>query len=103
MFLGHYFDGGDWDDSKISGIKKFIGRFDRWTASATETGEKIDLSSFVKQIDGYVESFKFNKVISSWMEFYNSNKNKTINIETADELKKIFKNFAPGFGNKVLV
>jgi len=99
MFIGHYFDGGDWDDSKISGIKKFIGRFDKWTASATETGEKIDLSSFVKQIDGYVENFKFNKVISSWMEFYNSNKNKVINKETAEELIKIFKNFAPGFKN----
>jgi leucyl-tRNA synthetase len=97
MFIGHYFDGGDWDDSKISGIRRFIGRFDRWASSATETGEKIDLSAFVKQIDGYVESFKFNKVMSSWMEFYNSNKNKVIDKNTADELIKIFKNFAPGF------
>jgi leucyl-tRNA synthetase len=97
MFIGHYFDGGDWDDSKISGIKRFIGRFDRWTSSASESGEKIDLSEFIKQIDGYVESFKFNKVISTWMEFYNKNKNTVMDMQTAEELKKIFMVFAPGF------
>lgn len=103
MFIGHYFDGGDWDDSKISGIRRFIGRFDKWTSSAIDGGEKIDLTAFTKQIDGYVEAFKFNKVVSSFMEFYNHNKNKTIDIETAEELKSIFKVFAPGFGNKLLV
>ena len=97
MFLGHYFDGGDWDDSKISGIRRFMGRFDKWTSSAIEGGEKIDLNAFTKQIGGYVEAFKFNKVISSFMEFYNNNKNKIINIETAGELKEIFCIFAPGF------
>lgn len=96
MFLGHYFDGGDWDDSKISGIKRFIGRFDRWTNSAVEGGEKINFSAFIKQIDNYVEAFKFNKVVSSWMEFYNHNKGKIIDKDTAKELKKVFSIFAPG-------
>jgi leucyl-tRNA synthetase len=99
MFIGHYFDGGDWDDSKISGIRRFIGRFDRWTTSAIDGGEKIDLEPFIKQIDGFVESFKFNKVISAWMEFYNKNKDKKIDIETAEELKEIFCIFAPDFKN----
>jgi len=97
MFIGHYFDGGDWDDSKISGIRRFIGRFDKWTSSSIDDGEKIDLNAFTKQIDGYVESFKFNKVVSSFMEFYNNNKNKVIDKETAGELIKIFHTFAPGF------
>lgn len=97
FFIGHYFDGGDWDDSKISGIKRFIGRFDRWTSAAIEEGEKIDLKPFIEQIDSYVESFKFNKVVSSWMEFYNKNKDKVIDKETAAELVRIFRNFAPGF------
>ncbi len=100
MFIGHYFDGGDWDDSKISGIRRFIGRFDKWTSSAIDGGEKINLNAFTKQVDGYVEAFKFNKVVSSFMEFYNNNKNKTIDIETADGLRKIFCIFAPGFKNK---
>jgi len=97
MFIGHYFDGGDWDDSKISGIRRFVGRFDKWTSSSIDGGEKIDLEPFIKQIDGYVESFKFNKVVSSFMEFYNKNKGKVIDKETAEELIKIFRIFAPGF------
>lgn len=101
MFIGHYFDGGDWDDSKITGIKRFIGRFDRWTASAIDSGEKIDLGAFESQIGGYVESFKFNKVVSSFMEFYNKNKDKTIDLDTAKNLQTIFKCFAPGFGNTI--
>jgi len=60
-------------------------------------GKSIDLAKFKEQIDGYVESFKFNKVVSTWMEFYNKNKDKKINVETAEELKKIFRIFAPGF------
>lgn len=100
MFLGHYFDGGDWDDSKINGIRRFIGRFDKWTSSAIDGGEKIDLEPFIKQIDGYTETFKFNKVVSSFMEFYNKNKGKVIDKETAEELIKIFRIFAPGFGKK---
>lgn len=99
MFIGHYFDGGDWDDSKISGIRRFIGRFERWTSSAIEEGQKIDLEPFKKQIDMYVESFKFNKVISTWMEFYNKHKNTAMDKETAIELIRIFQVFAPGFGN----
>jgi leucyl-tRNA synthetase len=97
MFIGHYFDGGDWDDSKISGIKRFIGRMERWLNLAISGGESIDMAKLKSDIDGYVESFKFNKVISTMMEFYNQNKNKVIDQETAMELKKIFSVFAPGF------
>ncbi len=97
MFIGHYFDGGDWDDSKIKGIRRFIGRFGRWTKESTEDGETIDLTKFIEDVDGFTESFKFNKVVSTFMEFYNKNKNKTINKSTADELVNIFKCFAPSY------
>lgn len=99
MFIGHYFDGGDWDDSKIKGIRRFIGRFDRWTKEATEDGETIYLTEFVNRIDVFTESFKFNKVVSTFMEFYNKNKSKTISKDTANELIKIFKCFAPSYEN----
>lgn len=48
-------------------------------------------------IDGYVESFKFNKVVSTLMEFYNSNKNDVIDIESAGKIRAILQVFAPGF------
>jgi len=97
MFIGHYFDGGDWDDSKITGIRRFIGRFKKWTDEASETGEEIDISQFRNKIDGFVTSFKFNKVVSTFMEFYNTNKNKQIHTSTANELKQMIKAFAPSF------
>ncbi len=95
MFIGHYFDGGSWDDSKIAGIKRSIARFTKWLDSATPSGEEIDSEKFFGVVDAYVESFKFNKVVSSFMEFYNSNKNKIPNTTTADYLKRMIRCFAP--------
>jgi leucyl-tRNA synthetase len=97
MFIGHYFDGGDWDDKKIVGIRRFINRFTRWLAEANDEGEKIILNEFISKIEFNTERFKFNKVISTFMEFYNKNKGRTMNNETAEELRKILKCFAPSF------
>ena len=97
MFIGHYFDGGSWDDSKIIGIRKFIGRMSRWLESANDEGEIIPLDGFKASIGGYVDTFKFNKVVSTFMEFYNKNKNKIINKETAIDLQDIMTCFAPSF------
>ena len=100
MFIGHYFDGGDWDDSKINGIRRFINRLRLWLNSATDDGENIDISNFEKLIDGYTESFKFNKVVSSFMEFYNSNKNKVPSKSVADKIERIFVCFCTNFKSK---
>lgn len=97
MFIGHYFDGGDWSDDKIIGIRRAIGKWKRWIESAEEGGEEISLEALTKSIDDYVESFKFNKVISTVMEFYNSNKGKKISKGTASEFEKLITCFAPNF------
>lgn len=97
MFIGHYFDGGDWNDSAINGISKFLGRMHRWLNLAISGGKKVDMAKLENTIDGYVESFKFNKVVSTLMEFYNSNKNDVIDIESAGKIKAILQVFAPGF------
>jgi leucyl-tRNA synthetase len=95
-FLGHYFDGGDWSDSHILGIRRFLGRFKTWTGNASIGGENIDLSSLRDKINGFVMSFKFNKVVSTLMEFYNSNKGKQVNLDTARGLEEIMECFASG-------
>ncbi len=100
MFIGHYFDGGDWDDSKIKGITRFVNRLRRWLENSSENGETLPLDDFIGKIDGYTESFKFNKVLSTFMEFYNKNKKKEISKETAKNLYNIFSCFAPGFEYK---
>lgn len=64
---------------------------------AISDGEKVDMAKMEETVDGYVESFKFNKVVSTMMEFYNSNKNKVIDFESADKIRTILQVFAPGF------
>ena len=93
MFIGHYFEGGDWNDKNIIGIKKFFARFEKFT---TEHGnDEIDLTQFENQINGYVEAFKFNKVVSSFMEFYNKNKDKKFTEDINVKLRIILSCFAP--------
>lgn len=100
MFIGHYFDGGSWDDGKIIGIRKFIGRMSRWLASSSDDGVRIDVDKLNNTIDGYVEAFKFNKVVSTLMEFYNSHKNIIPNKESANQLIVILKCFVPQFNSE---
>jgi leucyl-tRNA synthetase len=101
MFIGHYFDGGDWSDDKIAGIRRFINWFKEWTNNATEDGEVIDLSQFKSKIDRNVKNFKFNLVVSEFMSFRKKNKNKIVNKETAKELIEIFKCFAPSYESNI--
>jgi len=97
MFIGHYFDGGDWDDSKIKGIRRALGKWRRWIDAAEADGIEIEMDEFEKKIDSFVESFKFNKVISTMSEFYNKNKGEKINKETADRFEQMIACFAPNF------
>ena len=94
MFIGHYFDGGDWNDNNIVGIKRFFNRFDIWTTNENGAVKK-DLNELKNIINGFVESFKFNKVVSSFMEFYNKNKGINFDKETRMELRKMLACFAP--------
>ncbi len=102
MFIGPYFDGGDWDDTKINGIKKFIGRMSRWLGSAIDNGEDMDITGYRNEMNTQVERFKFNKVVSSSMEFYNANKHRILSIKTAKEIENILKCFIPNFKSTYL-
>lgn len=95
MFLGHYFDGGDWSDDKIVGIRRFFAKMKTWLNQIGE--ETVDLVSFEKEIDSNVNNFKMNKVVSKFMEFYNKNKNLKLNDDTKDKVVRMLQVFAPGF------
>lgn len=94
MFIGHYFEGGDWNDQNIIGIKKFFNRFDKWTLR--DGDQDLDLTEFENQIDGFVKAFKFNKVVSSFMEFYNKHNGRSLNKEVRLKLRRMLECFAPG-------
>jgi leucyl-tRNA synthetase len=99
MFIGHYFDGGSWSDQNINGIRRFIGKMKEWMSrKGTET---IDMAKFKKQVFDYTESFKFNKVVSSFMIFLNENKSKNLTDECKQELIEILSIYMPNISSKM--
>lgn len=84
MFIGHYFDGGNWSDQNINGVKRFFNRWNEWMSrTGTDT---VDVEKFKETVFSYTENFKFNKVVSSFMILFNENKTKNLNEKTKKEL-----------------
>lgn len=97
MFIGHYFDGGSWNDNNISGIKRFINRFNEWMS---RTGnDTVDVDKFKNEIFNYTEAFKFNKVVSSFMILVNNNRTKNLNEETKEKIIKLLEIYMPNIRN----
>lgn len=99
MFIGHYFDGGSWSDKSIKGIRRFINRMKIWLEKQGD--ETIDLSDFKQTIFNYTESFKFNKVVSSFMILLNENKHKAISKECKQEIVELLSLYIPGIKQKL--
>ena len=87
MFIGHYFDGGSWNDKNIKGIERFFTRFENWTNNVGN--DSIDIEIFKTQIFNYTEAFKFNKVVSSFMTLLKQNKHLKLKKEQSTELKNL--------------
>lgn len=95
MFLGHYFDGGSWSDESIVGIERFVNRFKEWMGR--DGVETVDVAGFRDEIFKYTESFKFNKVVSSFMTLLKQNKGKSLTVECRQELVTLLRIYMPGF------
>lgn len=65
-----------------------------------EGTEAIELSNFKKQIFDYTESFKFNKVVNSFMILFNENKNKELTKECKDEILDLLQIYMPSIREK---
>jgi hypothetical protein len=57
-------------------VKKVLGKMKTWLSKTGD--DTIDIETFEKTISNYTESFKFNKVVSSFMILLNQNKNKSL-------------------------
>lgn len=99
MFIGHYFDGGSWSDQNITGIQRFISKFKTWMSKTGD--DTIDMTAFKKLVFDYTESFKFNKVVSSFMVLLNENKHKSLTEEVKLDLISVLKIYMPGIEEKL--
>lgn len=94
MFIGHYFDGGSWNDNNIKGIERFISKMKVWLNN--EGSDIINLTLFKKTIFDYTESFKFNKVVSSFMILLKDNNKKHLTKECKKEIISLLEIYMPG-------
>lgn len=95
MFIGPYEDGGDWDDSRIVGIQRFLDRFRKKIKEASPDGVSVDLDPLKNQISKAIDSLKPNLIVANLMKFLKTTKKHSISLHTADELCKIMSCFAP--------
>lgn len=95
MFLGPYTEGGDWDDSSIKGITRFLCRLKKWLRNIGTT--YVNLTPLINKIDNSISRFKFNLVVSELMKFYNHHKNFQLDYDTTQKLITIIRCFAPNF------
>lgn len=76
MFMGPFTDGGDWSDTGIKGIDRFVKRI--YTFFTEKVNKKVDHDSViaalhrtVKKVTEDIEQLRFNTAISALMEFLN--------------------------------
>lgn len=76
MFMGPFTDGGDWNDSGIKGIARFVDKFYTLIRDKSEVKDKNELARIlnktIKKVGEDMEKFHFNTVVSALMEFTNA-------------------------------
>jgi leucyl-tRNA synthetase len=79
-FIGPYSDGGDFRDSGIAGMERFVKRVIRLIDDKQSKGIKSDkdkkelesrINIMIKRVTEGIERFKYNTAIASMMEFIN--------------------------------
>jgi len=90
MFMGSYEEGGDWDDSGINGVARFLGRIYRLytqydnklgdianvtlqpdTFSEAERALYLKLNQTIKKVGEDIDSNAYNTAIAALMELFN--------------------------------
>lgn len=102
MFLGPYSDGGDFRDSGIEGMNRFIKKV--WKLLLERVGEDNSLSNererlmhkTIKEVSQDIKDFGYNTAIARLMEWYNAlNKEKNVSKREAEVFLKLLAPFAP--------
>lgn len=107
MFMGPFTDGGDWSDTGIRGIDRFIQRaWKMLTEKVTEGAESPKLTTAlhatIKRVTQSIEAFQFNTAISALMEFLNTAEAQgTITQETARIFALLLSPLAPHLGEEL--
>lgn len=103
MFLGPFEAGGDFRDTGMQGMFKFLKRIwrlfnsDKSKGSQTSSDLKIKLAKTIKKVTDDISRFKYNTALASMMELVNSweEEGKTFSKSDALIFLKLLAPFAP--------
>lgn len=101
MFMGPFTDGGDWSDTGIKGIDRFVQRVWRYFGERFAEGEnakevEVKMHQTIKKVSEDIEKLHFNTCISALMEFLNLvEKHERVTKETAVTFAKLLSPMAP--------
>ncbi|HVW66172.1 MAG TPA: leucine--tRNA ligase [Candidatus Peribacteraceae bacterium] len=102
MFMGPFTDGGDWSDTGIKGIARFVQRV--WRLISEKSDAKVSdsrdvlmkLHRTIKSVTDGLETLHFNTAIASLMELLNTlESQEKISLETAQTFAKLLSPIAP--------
>ena len=103
MFLGPFDHGGNFRDTGIEGMNRFVRRVWKLFATKEFDRDKGDtlrmINKTIKEVTEDIESFSYNTAIAKLMEFYNfiSRDSNSWSKDTALAYLKLFAPFAPYF------
>jgi leucyl-tRNA synthetase/predicted alpha/beta hydrolase family esterase len=104
MFLGSYDQGGDFRDSGIAGMYRFLSKIweafhDESMVSGTQTTPDLEskLHETIRKMDHDIAAFKYNTAIAALMELFNTWKepNAVMSISDSSLVLKLLAPFAP--------
>ncbi len=103
MFMGPFTDGGDWSDTGIKGIDRFVQKV--WRTFGEESKEEkeskeskevtVALHQTIKKVTDSMERMHFNTAISALMEFLNTIEGKSFSNDTAQTFTRLISPLAP--------
>lgn len=107
MFMGPFTDGGDWSDTGIKGVDRFVQRvhkiFTEPSGEAKKPNTKVDqpevlraLHSAIKRVTESMEKLQYNTAISALMECLNAFEAADgVSVETAQTYVRLLSPMAP--------
>lgn len=111
MFMGPFEGGGDWSDTGIKGVDRFVQRVWRlfevengkWKTEKEQSSEvTAKLHQTIKKVTEDIEKLHFNTCISALMELLNLlEKQEGVNLETALIVAKLLSPLAPHLAEEI--